>query len=114
MRRTPTTASNAVPAITPNTIPTISPALSPPEIAFKMQLLGIKYKIHKLVSKLVFTEGKHIYNSKGVKSTSQAELNRFVPESGALPSSLGVSVVVVSAIHKLNDYLFQYVKLQHL
>ena len=42
MRRTPTTANNATPAITPNTIPTMSPALSPPEIAFKMQLLGIK------------------------------------------------------------------------
>ena len=41
-RRTPTTANNATPAITPNTIPTMSPALSPPEIAFKMQLLGIK------------------------------------------------------------------------
>ena len=40
MRRIPTTANSAVPAITPNTIPTISPALSPPAIMFEVQLLG--------------------------------------------------------------------------
>ena len=99
-RRTPTTANNATPAITPNTIPTISPALSPPEIAFEMQLLGIRYEVQTLLSKLIFTETKQIYNSKEVKSTSQAELNTFVPESEALPPSFGISVVVVSAMHK--------------
>ena len=56
--------------------------------------------MHKLLRKLIFKETKQIYNSKEVKSTSQAELNAFVPESEALPPSFGISVVVVSAMHK--------------
>ena len=56
--------------------------------------------MHKWLRKLIFKETKQIYNSKEVKSTSQAELNTFVPESEALPPSFGISVVVVSAMHK--------------
>ena len=64
--------------------------------------------MHKLLSKLILTETKQIYNFKEGKSTSQEELhvNAFVPESEALPPSFGISVVVVSAMHKQTKRFF--------